>query len=69
MVTLSRRNQTMPRPAVYLRRPLTVEQAVMFCEEKLRAYPSVEVEVLGTTELFLDMAQRILALESRCYGE
>lgn len=61
----------MPNHAFYLRRPLTVEQVVVFCEEKLSAETdlNIEVEVVASTEMFLDMAQRILALESRCCGE
>lgn len=56
-----------------MRVPHTVEEAVRFCEEKLRndADPTGAdyVEVLGTTEMFLDMARRILELEARCSGE
>lgn len=56
-----------------MRYPSTAEEVVRFCEEKLRndadSTSVHSVEVVGTTEMFLDMARRILELESRCVPE
>jgi hypothetical protein len=51
----------------YLRAPLTTEQLIVDAHEKLeeeaKKRQTKEVEILVKTELFLDMAERLVALE------
>jgi len=52
-----------------LRFPKSVEQLATDCNEKLdndaQLIPPRTIEIMPSTELFLDMAQRILRLEAR----